>query len=425
MNSFTHGDRRAIKTPRNSTGGHKAGLSGRRSLWMIVVVAALSAAWFLSSYRVRERWNETSLAMESPASAWGPMPGHNYYVSRTGSDDHDGSASRPWATLQHAAANAETGSTVHVLPGLYQGPVVTRRSGQPDARIRFLSEKQWEAKVLAIGAQAVWRNDGNYVDIAGFDISGDGALGILNMGSNVRIVGNHVHDIPAPGCTSDGGAGIHNGNYSGHDNDVIGNLVNKIGDPVIRCHRVHGIYHSNLRGHIWNNISCDNQGWGIHLWHTPQSVVIANNLVCRNHEGGIVIGAGDNRDALPADHMLVTNNILVGNGPATAPYAIYEYGLLGDNNHYLNNLVFPRQQRISLQHGNRITETIWTDPEFVNSGAEGEPDYHLAGGSSAIGKGTSAGAPPFDIEGGTRPVGGRWDIGPYQYHSQGKSWPWY
>jgi hypothetical protein len=277
-----------------------------------------------------------------------------------------------------------------------------------------------------VGALAVWRNDGDYVDIAGFDISGDGAVGILNMASNVRIVGNHVHDIPAPGCTSNGGAGINNANYSGHDDDVIGNLVNRIGDQALRCIRVHGIYHSNAGGHIWNNISCDNQGWGIHLWHAPRSVTIANNLVCRNHEGGIVIGAGDDpRDAHPADHMLVTNNILFRNGPATALFAIDEFGLVGDDNHYLNNLVFPRQQRISLQHGNRITETIWTDPEFINSSAQGEPDYHPTGASPAIGKGTNAGAPPFDMDGGARPVAGRWDVGPYQYHSQGKPWPFY
>jgi hypothetical protein len=391
----------------------------------LIGVLVVSTACFFAKYGSRDQSSQASFAMGSaaPASFWGPLPGRKYYVSKAGSDDHDGSAARPWATLQHAAIKAESGSTVHVLPGLYRGPIVTRRNGQAAARIRFLSEKQWEAKITTIGAWTVWRNDGDYVDIAGFDISGDGALGILNMGSNVRIVGNHVHDIPAPGCTKDGGAGIHNGNYSGHDNDVIGNLVNRIGDLAQQCRRVQGIYHANSGGHIWNNISCDNQGWGIHLWHAPRSVVIANNLVCRNHEGGIVIGAV--QDAPPADHMLVTNNIVVGNGPANAPYAIYEYGLLGDDNQYLNNLVFGSQQRIVVQHGNRVTGTIWTDPKFLNYGSQDHADYHLARGSAAIGAGTNAGAPPFDMDGGPRPVAGRLDVGPYQYHSQGKPWPWY
>ncbi len=427
VNPFARSNRRVGKTASKSIAGSTARLLGHRSLWILGLVAAIGTLWVFSKQAATERRREASLAMDRAATAgiWGPLPGPNYYVSKTGRDDHDGSAARPWATLQHAATKAAAGSTVHVLPGLYQGPIATRRSGQADARIRFLSEKQWQARIVAMGAPVVWRNDGDYVDIAGFDISGDGAQGILNMGSNVRIVGNHVHDIPAGGCTGDGGAGIDNGNYLGHDNDVIGNLVNRIGDLARPCNRVHGIYHSNLRGHIWNNISCDNQGWGIHLWHAPRSVVIANNLVCRNHEGGIVIGAGDHADALPADHMLVTNNIFVGNGPATAPYAIYEYGLLGDDNHYLNNLVFGRQQRIAVQRGNRVAGTIWADPKLVNYTAEGPADYHLADGSSAIGAGTNAGAPPFDMDGAARPVAGRWDVGPYQHHSQGKPWPWY
>lgn len=391
------------------------------------MLAAIGTLGVFATHASRARVSASALATESAATAvpWGPLAGRNYYVSSAGSDDHEGSAARPWATVQHAAIKAEPGSTIHVLPGTYQGPVRTQRSGRAQARIRFLSEKQWEARIVAIGAPIVWRNDGDYVDIAGFDISGDGAQGILNMGSDVRIVGNHVHDIPAAGCTSAGGAGIDNGSDSGHDNDVIGNLVNHIGDPLRECTRVHGIYHSNPGGHIWNNISCDNQGWGIHLWHTPQSVVIANNLVCRNHHGGIVIGAGDSANALPADHMLVTNNILFGNGPSWSPYAIYESGLLGNDNHYLNNLVFGREQKIVVQNGNSISGTIWKDPGLFNIKGDGAADYHLTADSPAIGSGTNAGAPPFDINGGARPVDGRWDVGPYEYQSRGKPWPWY
>ncbi|HLW51630.1 MAG TPA: right-handed parallel beta-helix repeat-containing protein [Candidatus Angelobacter sp.] len=397
-----------------------------KSMWALGILAAIgSLGVILHSSRMRS--GVAALASESAGSAvpWGPLAGRNYYVSPSGRDDQDGSAARPWATLQFAATKAGLGATVHVLPGLYRGPVRTQRSGEGHARIRFLSEKQWQARIIAIGEPIVWRNDGNYVDIAGFDISGDGAQGILNMGSNVRIVGNHVHDIPAAGCTPAGGAGIDNGSESGHDNDIIGNVVNRIGDPVRECTRVHGIYHANFGGHIWNNISCDNQGWGIHLWHEPQSVVIANNLICRNHHGGIVIGAGDSPNALPADHMLVTNNILFGNGPAGSEYAIYESGLLGDDNHYLNNLVFGREQRIILQNGNQISGTIWKDPLLVNYKGDDPADFRLSPGSPAIGAGTNSGAPPMAMDGGARPVDGRWDIGPYQYQSHGKPWPWY
>lgn len=397
-----------------------------RSIWILPILGSLGTVWFVAHSMVwrssAERLSAASVATTVP---WGPLFGRDYFVSPSGDDHHQGSAAQPWATLQHAAEQVGPGSTVHVLPGVYRGPVLTKQSGQRDKRIRFLSEKQWQARVITAGESFVWRNNGSYVDIAGFDISGDGAYGILNMGSNVRIIGNYVHDIAAPGCTSEGGAGIDNGDYSGHDNDVVSNRVERIGDRSLRCNRVHGIYHSNYRGHIWNNISCDNQGWGIHLWHAANAVVIANNLVCGNGEGGIVIGSGDASGAPPADHMLVTNNILIDNGRPDATFAIDEFGSLGDDNHYLNNLIFGPEQKIVLKNHNQIAGTIWKDPLLVHDKSAALGEYRLKANSPAIGAGTSAGAPPLDLEGRVRPVSGRWDIGPFEYKSEGKPWPWY
>jgi hypothetical protein len=400
--------------------------SKHESILILGFLAALSTRWLWMNEAAHNRSNEALLAWTSSTTAvqWGALAGRQYFVSNAGNDQHDGSLAHPWASLQHAADKAEAGSTIHVLPGLYRGPVVTRLSGQAGAPIRFLSERQWQARIIVTSDSAVWTNSGSYVDIAGFDVSGSGAYGILNLGSNVRIVGNYVHDIAAAGCTSDGGAGIDNADASGHDNDIIGNTVKRVGHAGSRCNRVHGIYHSNHGGYIWNNISCDNQGWGIHLWHAAQAVVIANNLVCRNGEGGIIIGAGDTPGAAPADHMLVTNNILIGKGNPDPGYAIEEFGSLGKDNHYLNNLIVGREQKIILKNGNHIAATIWTNPGFVND-QQNAADYHLAAGSPAIGTGTAAGAPPLDMDGRARPVLGRWDIGPYQYQSQGKPWPWY
>jgi hypothetical protein len=398
-----------------------------RSQWILLLLGALGSAWLFATHSQRRHSSETILSIENAAASepWKPLDGPNYYVSNAGSDSRNGSFSHPWATIQHAASVAGPGATIHVLPGIYEGRVVTKKSGQADARIRFLSEEKWRARVVTAEDAAAWTNYGAYVDIAGFDVSGSGAYGILNYASNVRIIGNHVHDIPAAGCTSDGGAGIDNAEYSAHDDDIISNVVVRIGDPGRICNRVQGIYHSNLRGHIWNNISCDNQGWGIHLWHAPQSVIISNNLVCRNGQGGIVIGAGDSSGVAPADHMLVTNNILFANGRPGPGYAIEEFGSVGNDNHYISNLIFDRQQRVSLKNSNVVTGVIWKDPQFVDYLPNDSADYHLSARSPAIGAGTPAGAPPYDLEGKARPVSGRWDIGPYAYQSQGKPWPWY
>jgi Right handed beta helix region/Protein of unknown function (DUF1565) len=348
-----------------------------------------------------------------------------HYVAPHGNDRWDGSARRPWATLQHAAENAKPGTVVHVAAGSYRGPVTVSASGIPFARIRFISDQQWGALIRSSGSRATWVNDGDFVDIVGFDISGDGSIGVLNRGSNVRIIANHVHHIPAGGCDGNGGAGILNGNYSASDNDIIGNVVHDIGEPNKSCARVHGIYHSNLRGRILDNITYNNEGYGIHLWHAATQVTIANNLVFNNRHGGIVVGAGDapfNGSPMhPADDVLVVNNIVVYNQNR---YGIEELGITGPNNTFINNLVYGnRFADWKLQAGRQIG-TISLDPHFIDYREDGSGDYHLSSVSPAIGKASRKGAPWFDIQGYVRSEHAAWDLGPYQSGAVDKhAWP--
>lgn len=56
--------------------------------------------------------------------------GQDFYVdSLSGNDLGPGSASQPWATISHAAANATPGSTVHIAAGVYAERVVISVSG--------------------------------------------------------------------------------------------------------------------------------------------------------------------------------------------------------------------------------------------------------------------------------------------------------
>jgi hypothetical protein len=156
------------------------------------------------------------LILQNPVQAGHPAPreGRNLFVAPHGNDAWSGTSKRPWQTLARAARSVKPGDTVHVAPGVYTSPasIATSVSGSPTDRIRFLSDVKWGARLTttARGYTFVWLNKGDYVDIEGFDISCEAcSVGIRNMASNVRIIGNHVHDIPAePGCTSNGGAGI-------------------------------------------------------------------------------------------------------------------------------------------------------------------------------------------------------------------------
>lgn len=117
---------------------------------------------------------------------------------------------------------------------------------------------------------------------------------------------------------------------------------------------MHGIYHSNTRGRILNNIVYRTQGWGIHTWHAATAVTIANNLVFQNVSGGIVVSA----NAAVADNFVVANNTVIDNG-----WGIIEFREIGQNNRYLNNLVFGNTRAdFRLLNGNVNVGTVTGDP---------------------------------------------------------------
>jgi parallel beta-helix repeat protein len=324
-------------------------------------------------------------ADRAPASEQKPTA--EYYVSPAGSNRNNGSSAHPWATLAAAEGRIEPGAVVHVLPGVYtsSSEIKLTATGAPIARVVFVSDVPWGAKLVGKGggnSTVVWIT-GDYVDFKGFDITGAGAMGVYVTGSNDRIIGNNIHDIPATGCKA--GAGILNGNYKdGHDVDIISNVVHDVGDYSKPCALVHGIYSSNRGGHIVNNIVFRNQGWGIHTWHAAMQTTISNNTVFNNAYGGIIVGAGDGN--WTNDNTVVSNNIVYRNGlvPGAKGNGIEEYGKTGTHNQYLNNLVFqngPADWR--LQNGNIHNGTITADPLFENYTGDASGDYRLKPNSPA------------------------------------------
>lgn len=348
--------------------------------------------------------------------------GKVYYVSPTGNDQDDGSQAHPFATIQKAANVATPGTTVHVLAGTYTQPVTITRSGSAHKRITFISDTTWGAKIHTTdGTRDPWTTHANYIDIIGFDItSTDSRDGINNLGSFIHTISNHVHDIPSK-CDAIGGAGINDGNYAAHDNDIVGNMVNNIGDTYPQlCQYVHGIYHSNVRGHIMNNITYDNAGCGINLWHAANATIVTNNLSFGNEEHGISIGTNiANTSGVVGDNFIVANNISIGN----ALLGIRERTGVGTHNQYLKNIVYgngnksfgDEQYNWPSSVDSRDVGTITQNVLFVHYEVNGGGDYHLQANSPAIDAGTSIGAPSIDFDGNPRPQGKGFDIGPYEY----------
>ena len=372
---------------------------------------------------------QTTTQRPAPAHAASRRPVKNYYVSRKGSDGHDGSRRRPWRTLAHAATHAGPGSAVHVASGRYPGPLVLSRNGRPGRRIRFVASHPGGARITATssGSLAVVEVSGDYVDLEGFDVSGqggDGTAGIVVPGSHVRIIGNRVHDVlvACNGGTNGGGGIVAGGglpDYRNHDIQVIGNLVHDVvGTPTRRCEGVQGIYASVARVLITNNVVYRNAHDCITSWHAATELTISNNTAVDCPGAGITIGSGGpGATARGNVRTLVSNNLVFGNGQGIVETSDGEHHV-GPGNRFLNNLVY-RSGNGAPSRGALVRGTVSSDPRLA-SAARG---YRLTAGSAAIDAGTTTGAPRSDYDGVRRPQGQGIDIGAYEWRPPARSTP--
>jgi hypothetical protein len=324
----------------------------------------------------------------------------HFYVAATGSDTNPGTQTEPFLTIAHADSLASAGYTIHVAPGTYtvsapstrSAGIKTVRSGTPSARIKFISDIKWGAKIVVSGAGIAWNSKGAYVDIDGFDISGSGRGGILVEGGNELVTRNFIHDLEVSGgCNGQGGAAI--GTWGPAGGAVIdSNLIRNVGAQWIAgrsCNTVQGIYVTNQYNRVSNNVISGVAAVGINSWHGAMGSTMVNNTIFGN-KMGIVIGQGDaGATAIGTSNNYVANNIVYGNG-----YGISEMGKVGGNNSYADNVVYSNGTDWRVKGD--IKGTISADPMFVNYQQNGLGDYRLRATSPAVGKGANTDPIPAD-----------------------------
>jgi len=398
--------------------------------------------------------------IRSVSERFGSAGTSDYYLSASGSDGMgDGTQSKPWATINYANSKLGSrgyplgvgGTVVHVADGIYNvtcsanctagygGEAIrTTVSGDASARVRWISDNRWGAHIVssgytwtpgkgigaANGAASTWSNAGDYVDIIGFDITGDGQIGIKNDGSYVRTLSNHIHNITAPGACegfSGGSAGIDDtDNSSGRNNDAIGNWIHDIGNLKHPCASGgHGLYQAAYGGKLQNNLIYRVQGYGVHMWHRATNISVTFNTVFQGYGGIVVGGSGGSKN----DFTAVSNNIFVNNLTS----GISEEGSVGDHNTYANNITSGNDNNLSLVSGHSAIRTInaAASTVFLNWQLDGSGNYHLKETSPAIDAASSAYTVGTDFDGGVRPVNGLYDIGCYEYKSAPAKWPWW
>ena len=169
------------------------------------------------------------------------------HVSPDGDDAGSGEADTPLRTITAAAARATPGTTVRVRAGRYNGDIATDVAGTPDARIAFVAQSP-QVEIVGIGsAIGAWENNGDYINIVGFSITGPNEDGIYNRGSHVRIMNNRAYGFPTGNCIATG-----NTDYDLTHIDIIGNVVHGCGNNEFQDHC---IYVGHEGGTIANNIA--------------------------------------------------------------------------------------------------------------------------------------------------------------------------
>jgi hypothetical protein len=357
---------------------------GRRCL--VATMAASTAALVATTLPTGAGAASAAVSERAPRSLsatveWATTGDSQLYVSPAGSDTNPGTAGRPVRQITRAADMAGPGAVVHVAPGDY-GEVYTLRDGEAGRRITFVSDVPGGARVIQTTSRPAWWSDADYVDIVGFDVTGPRSYaGILNLGSHVRVLNNHVHNVFTAGDCY-GGAGIVHELYTGTDNSAIGNTVHEVG--AAGCGLAHGIYVTNTGSIVRDNVVYDVSGWLLHFYHAADSGTVTGNILFgggtdRSAQaiGGIVLCAKEG-NTVPADHFLVARNVV-----RDVYVGLKECGEMnvnvGPHNSFRDNIVFHASIPVSVM--NSVTGTRLSDPKLVNFQADGSGDYRFTAGS--------------------------------------------
>jgi hypothetical protein len=369
--------------------------------------------------------------------------GRTYYVAPTGSDTSAGTASAPFATIQHAADLVNPGDTVIVADGTYSrstGPIVNlTRGGNATSWVWFKAQHKWGAKLDALtnnNSEGFKFLDGiGFVRIEGFEVlnlknlsgGSTSAVDVYDGGHDIQVVGNHFHDIGRQ-CSSSS-IGLDAMFVNQYNVTIDGNVIHDIGrfspgengcsvtNTNYQNHD-HAIYASDgrstptststtmnlvIRNNVFYNL---HHGWGVHVYPNATSgiSILANTFAFANpyQQGHIILAA-------PTSNATIANNIFYQ--PNTAAIRLYTSSY--SNVTIASNLTtVSKVTDVAPPAGVTLTnDRTSTDPLLF---APASYDFHLLAPSPAIDTGETLTSVAVDADGCSRPRGAGYDIGAYE-----------
>ncbi|HEB75222.1 MAG TPA: hypothetical protein ENJ04_02585 [Nitrospirae bacterium] len=400
--------------------------------------------------------------------------GNTYYVSPGGADSNDGSIDSPWATIMHAVNKTGPGDTVMLRAGVQNpgGEIwIQGAKGKGGAPGQY-----WTLQAYS-GEEAIIKNriiiDASYVRIKGIHFVNGATIDVPNWsdkGSHVEIIDN----LLTGNYTNYSGAI----NISGTDCLVEGNIL-EMGETGTQTHGIYimagkssvgGFTNSNTV--VRNNIIINPPQYGIHVYDEQkrstdslrhiENVTVENNFVANSgSRAGIIVAAGKKTEV---QGVIIRNNVLVENADGGV---VVKYGKIDDVRIYNNTIygstgvvVGPSENISNVKIKNNIityngthikvispdvsivadNNLYWPAPAVLENitdpdGITGDPlfvapplgsvelqngvpnvDLRLGDGSAAIDTGLNLKEVPSDKDGVSRPRGAAYDIGAYEYH---------
>ena len=390
---------------------------------------------------------------------------HYYYVAPNGNDSTgNGSISSPWATVDHATSVMNGGDVLYIRGGTYSqifdiyGP--SGSAGYPTTVEAYPGETPvFNANNIGgsahsldglnwfvIGGLTIMSNNiGMIVGYAGactnvvltnmtFADIGQQGFQIEHNSYNILVVNSTVHDT---GLWTYNGEGMYigEGDSSGildnaHNITIQGCTVYNTKDEGIELKG--GTYNVTVQGNVLysDNLAQDSYGAGggaievdeegtYNYWPSNPNQVVAGNLVYNTYIGIRAATGGQYYNNIV--YNVTNNGILINNTggqSANANYTRYVY----------NNTVDVPQSIAIVNSGvpasilNNIgpagAYNLATSSSYYLNGLLHR--YHLVAGSAPIGAGTNLfNVVPTDFDGSARPNTGPFDIGAYEYPTNG------
>jgi parallel beta-helix repeat protein len=408
-------------------------------------------------------WPAALLALPFPSAALATV----YYIStESGADDASGlTSATALRTLDIAVDRLRPGDRLIIEAGRYDGPLHLTRSGTAAAPIDIAGAAGDLPLIRADGDAVII--DADYVRLSRLDAASDGPQGsaivVQPTHHHVTIADTVAHDSGCAGiaglqtdyltirhnlvygnarqspwqcsgisiyqaANSDDLPGVHNIIEA---NRVYGNM-NRVADPKLPAalagHTTdgNGIILDDFRHEqIWqgrktppyrsasviaNNVSYDNGGRGIEVFHSDD-VAVVNNTVRGNLLDSRMVPAryGEIYVAFTARSRFF-NNLVASNAGGCAVMATNASAVEADYNVTIGE---------PFCRGRAAGDLVWGGHNVGATGAgfadERQRDLHLTGASPALKRGTAANVPAADLDGRPRPHAGAVDAGAYQF----------